>query len=38
VHPGHQYSAEPKAPLSEVRRSNMVYRADSLEQFRSMFG
>jgi glyoxylase-like metal-dependent hydrolase (beta-lactamase superfamily II) len=38
VHPGHQYSAEPTAPLSEVRRSNMVYRADSLEQFRSMFG
>ena len=38
VHPGHQYSAEPKAPLSEVRRSNMVFRASSLEQFRAMFG
>ena len=38
VHPGHQYSPEPKAPLSEVRRSNMVYQARSLEQFRSMFG
>lgn len=38
VHPGHQYSAEPKAALSEVRRSNMVFRATSLEQFRAMFG
>ncbi|HEY2205800.1 MAG TPA: MBL fold metallo-hydrolase [Pseudonocardia sp.] len=38
VHPGHLYSAEPKAPLSEVRKTNMVYRADSVEQFRSMFG
>jgi glyoxylase-like metal-dependent hydrolase (beta-lactamase superfamily II) len=38
VHPGHQYSAEPKAALSEVRRTNVVYRAESLEQFRSLFG
>jgi glyoxylase-like metal-dependent hydrolase (beta-lactamase superfamily II) len=38
VFPGHQYSAEPQAPLSEVRSSNMVFRASSLEQFRSMFG
>ncbi|GAA5173972.1 MBL fold metallo-hydrolase [Pseudonocardia eucalypti] len=38
VHPGHMYSADPKAPLSEVRRTNMVFRASSLEQFRSMFG
>jgi glyoxylase-like metal-dependent hydrolase (beta-lactamase superfamily II) len=38
VFPGHQYSAEPQAPLSEVRAGNMVFRASSLEQFRSMFG
>jgi glyoxylase-like metal-dependent hydrolase (beta-lactamase superfamily II) len=38
VFPGHQYSAEPQAPLSEVRASNMVFRASSLEQFRGMFG
>jgi hydroxyacylglutathione hydrolase len=38
VHPGHQYSPEAKAPLSEVRRTNMVFRPNSLEQFRSMFG
>jgi hydroxyacylglutathione hydrolase len=38
VHPGHLYSELPKAPLSEVRRTNMVYRANSLEQFRSLFG
>jgi hydroxyacylglutathione hydrolase len=38
VHPGHLYSEEPKAPLSEVRRTNMVFRASTLEQFRSLFG
>ncbi|MBO0877309.1 MAG: MBL fold metallo-hydrolase, partial [Pseudonocardia sp.] len=38
VHPGHLYSEEPKAPLSEVRRTNVVFRAGTLEQFRSMFG
>jgi glyoxylase-like metal-dependent hydrolase (beta-lactamase superfamily II) len=38
VHPGHLYSEKPKAPLSEIRDTNMVYRARSLEQFRSMFG
>jgi glyoxylase-like metal-dependent hydrolase (beta-lactamase superfamily II) len=38
VFPGHQYSAEPQAPLSEVRSSNMVFRASSLAEFRSMFG
>lgn len=38
VHPGHLYSEEPKAPLSEVRRDNFVFRASSPEQFRSMFG
>jgi glyoxylase-like metal-dependent hydrolase (beta-lactamase superfamily II) len=38
VHPGHLYSEKPLAPLSEVRRTNMVYRAQSAEQFVSMFG
>jgi hydroxyacylglutathione hydrolase len=38
VHPGHQYSPEPSAPLSRVRAENMVYRAGSVEQFRSLFG
>jgi glyoxylase-like metal-dependent hydrolase (beta-lactamase superfamily II) len=38
VHPGHLYSEEPKAPMSEVLRTNMVFRARSLEQFRAMFG
>ncbi|HZZ50159.1 MAG TPA: MBL fold metallo-hydrolase [Pseudonocardia sp.] len=38
VHPGHLYSEKPQAPLSEVRDTNMVYRASSLEQFRAMFG
>ena len=38
VHPGHLYSEEPKAPLSQVKRDNFVYRANSPEQFRSMFG
>jgi len=38
VHPGHLYSEKPMAALSEVRRTNMVYRASSLEHFRAMFG
>lgn len=38
VHPGHRYSPEGSAALSTVRATNMVYRAESLEQFRSMFG
>jgi glyoxylase-like metal-dependent hydrolase (beta-lactamase superfamily II) len=38
VHPGHLYSEKPLAPLSEVRRTNMVYRASTLEHFRAMFG
>ncbi|SHK69425.1 Glyoxylase, beta-lactamase superfamily II [Pseudonocardia thermophila] len=37
VHPGHLYSAEPKAALSEVRRTNPVFRAQSAAQFRAMF-
>jgi glyoxylase-like metal-dependent hydrolase (beta-lactamase superfamily II) len=38
VHPGHLYSEKPLAPMSEVRRTNMVYRPNSAEQFVSMFG
>ncbi|PXY35593.1 MBL fold metallo-hydrolase [Prauserella flavalba] len=38
VYPGHLYSAEPSAPLSDVRRDNFVFRASSLEQWRAMFG
>jgi hydroxyacylglutathione hydrolase len=37
VHPGHQYSPEPKAALSDVRRTNQVFRARSAEQFRAFF-
>lgn len=38
VFPGHWYSAEPSAALSEVKRSNYVYRVSSLEQWRSFMG
>lgn len=37
VYPGHLYSAEPSAALSEVQRSNFVFRPKSLEQWRTMF-
>ena len=38
VFPGHWYSTEPSATLSEVRRSNYVYRASSLDQWRMAMG
>lgn len=38
VFPGHWYSAEPSAPLEEVRRSNYVYRASNLDQWRTLMG
>jgi glyoxylase-like metal-dependent hydrolase (beta-lactamase superfamily II) len=38
VFPGHWYSEEPSAPLDEVRRSNYVYRASNLEQWRMLMG
>ncbi|HEY5855701.1 MAG TPA: MBL fold metallo-hydrolase [Aldersonia sp.] len=38
VYPGHWYSAEPSAALSEVRRTNYVYRARDLEQWRMLMG
>ncbi|MCF6391005.1 MBL fold metallo-hydrolase [Mycobacterium sp. MBM] len=38
VFPGHWYSAEPSAPLSDVKRSNYVYRASNLDQWRMLMG
>jgi glyoxylase-like metal-dependent hydrolase (beta-lactamase superfamily II) len=38
VFPGHWYSAEPSASLSDVKRSNYVYRPTSLDQWRMLMG
>lgn len=38
VFPGHWYSAEPSAPLEEVKRNNYVYRASNLDQWRTLMG
>ncbi len=38
VYPGHWYSTDPSAALSEVTRSNYVFRPTSLEQWRMMMG
>jgi glyoxylase-like metal-dependent hydrolase (beta-lactamase superfamily II) len=38
VFPGHWYSLEPSASLSEVKRSNYVYRVTNLEQWRMLMG
>jgi glyoxylase-like metal-dependent hydrolase (beta-lactamase superfamily II) len=38
VFPGHWYSAEPSASLSEVKRSNYVYRVGNLDQWRTLMG
>jgi len=38
VHPGHLYSEQPSAALSEVRRTNYVFRPNSLEQFLAILG
>ena len=38
VFPGHWYSAEPSASLAEVRRTNYVYRASNLVQWRMLMG
>jgi glyoxylase-like metal-dependent hydrolase (beta-lactamase superfamily II) len=38
VYPGHQYSAAPSAALSEVKRTNFVYRPRSPEEWKVMFG
>jgi glyoxylase-like metal-dependent hydrolase (beta-lactamase superfamily II) len=38
VFPGHWYSTEPSAALSDVRRTNYVYRANDLDQWRMVMG
>ena len=38
VFPGHWYSAEPSASLSEVKATNYVYRVSDLEQWRAEMG
>ena len=38
VFPGHWYSTEPSASLSEVKRSNYVYRVSNLQQWRALMG
>jgi glyoxylase-like metal-dependent hydrolase (beta-lactamase superfamily II) len=38
VYPGHWYSAEPSAPLEEVKQTNYVYRARDLDQWRMLMG
>lgn len=38
VFPGHWYSAEPSATLTDVKRSNYVYRASNLDQWRTLMG
>lgn len=38
VYPGHWYSTDPSAALSEVTRSNYVFRPTTLEQWRMMMG
>ncbi|MDQ1427975.1 MAG: hypothetical protein QOK39_1451 [Acidimicrobiaceae bacterium] len=37
VFPGHRYSAQPDAPLSEVREHNFVFKPKSKEQWLQMF-
>ena len=38
VFPGHWYSIEPSAALSDVKRSNYVYKASNLDQWRTLMG
>ncbi|SFQ58784.1 Glyoxylase, beta-lactamase superfamily II [Amycolatopsis arida] len=38
VYPGHWYSVEPSAALSEVRRDNYVFRPRSLEEWHALLG
>jgi len=38
VFPGHWYSQEPSASLSEVKRSNYVYRVANLDRWRTLMG
>ena len=38
LYPGHLYSPAPNAPMGDVRRSNMVFRPRTREQWMMMFG
>lgn len=38
VFPGHWYSTAPSAGLEDVKRTNYVYRASNLEQWRTLMG
>jgi glyoxylase-like metal-dependent hydrolase (beta-lactamase superfamily II) len=38
LYPGHMYSAEPNAAMGDVRRTNVVYRPRSRDQWMMMFG
>ena len=38
VFPGHWYSSEPSASLSDVKSNNYVYKVSNLEQWRSLMG
>jgi len=38
VFPGHGYSAEGSASLSEVKNTNYVYKVSTIEQWRSLMG
>jgi glyoxylase-like metal-dependent hydrolase (beta-lactamase superfamily II) len=38
LYPGHMYSAEPNAPLGDVRRTNIVFRPRTRDQWLMMFG
>ncbi len=38
LYPGHLYSAKPSASMGETRRSNIVFRPRSVEEWLTMFG
>jgi hypothetical protein len=38
LYPGHMYSAEPNAPMGDVRRTNVVFRPRTRDQWMMMFG
>ena len=38
LYPGHMYSADAHAPMGDVRRTNVVYRPRTREQWMMMFG
>jgi glyoxylase-like metal-dependent hydrolase (beta-lactamase superfamily II) len=38
LYPGHMYSPEPNAPLGDVRRTNIVFRPRTRDQWMTMFG